>query len=423
MKNCSFFLSLLEKLHALVYSDSYKESAKVSPSDFSRRRKMSFVQYILFILQKTGRSLQAALNTFFQSMGEEPGSYSKQAFSKGRLRIKPEAILELFRFTVREFYSGADFQTFQGYRILAIDGTRLNLPNTDELEQEFGIQTSQGAPQVQALVSGLYDIQNKVMVDVRISSCHSSERIHAAEMIEGLREQTNQKNLILLDRGYPSAELLHQLHREGHAYVVRCCTEFVKGMKLSGDDCIIEHRFAKMKKQPLKLRVVKVRLSEEKVEILATNLFSQEFSTEKLAQIYKMRWGIETNYDNIKNKLCVENFTGVSKIAVLQDFYATMFLWNLTGMLAYELKDDIESQHRTEGNKNEYQLNISMTISTLKENVVELVMCENKRKSGRILRRIYKALYRSVVAVRPNRNFPRKRKHTALKFHNNSKQL
>lgn len=423
MKKHSFFSTLLENLHAMIYSVSYMESAKVSPSDFTRRRKMSFVQYILFILQKTGRSLQAALNTFFLSMGAEPGDYSKQAFSKGRLRIKPEAIRDLFDFTVQEFYNRADFQTFEGYRVLAIDGTRLNLPNTEELEREFGAQTSQGAPQVQALASGLYDIQNKVMVDVRISSCLSNERTHAAELIKKLQERPDLKNLIVMDRGYPSAELLHQLQNEGHAYVVRCCTEFVKGMKLSGDDCIIDHRFARMKKQPLKLRIVKVRLSEEKVEILATNLLSPVFSVEKLAQIYRMRWGIETSYDNIKNKLCVENFSGTSRIAVLQDFYATMFLWNLTGMLAFELKEDIEAQHRSEKNKNEYQLNISMTISTLKERVVELVMCENKRKSRRILRQIQKALHKSVVAVSTNRSFPRKRKHTALRFHNNSKAI
>lgn len=422
MKKNSFFLTLLENLHTMIYSVSYMESAKVRPSDFTRRRKMSFVQYILFILQKSGRSLQAALNTFFLSMGEEPGDYSKQAFSKGRLRIKPEAIRELFDFTVRDFYARADFQTFNGYRVLAIDGTRLNLPNTEELAQEYGVQSSQGTPQVQALVSGLYDVQNKVMVDVCISSCRSSERTHAAELINGLSKLPEQKNLILMDRGYPSAELLHQLQNSGYAYVVRCSSEFIKGMKLTGNDCIIEHRFARMKKHPLKLRVVKVRLSEETVEILATNLFSKEYSEKTLAEIYKMRWDIETNYDNIKNKLCVENFSGTSKTVILQDFYATMFLWNLTGMLAYELKEDIEALHRNEENQNEYRLNISMTISTLKERVVELILCENKRKSRRILRQIYKALHKSVVAVSSeNRSFPRKRKHTALKFHNNSK--
>lgn len=416
-----FFETLLEKLHSMIYSNSYMENAKVNPKDFTRRRKMNFVQYILFILQKTGRSLQAALNTFFLSMGSEPGYYSKQAFSKGRLRIKPEAIRQLFDFTVQDFYNRAEYKTFEGYRILAIDGTKLNLPNTAELGNEFGVQTSQGAPQVQALVSGLYDIQNKVMVDTRIESCNSSERDHAAELIAGLRKQPSIKNLIVMDRGYPSAELLHQIQNEGHSYVVRCCTEFIRAMKLNGDDCVVEHCFARTKKSPLKLRIVKIHLPDGKQEIIATNLLSKEFSPNKLAQIYKMRWGIEINYNNIKNKLCVENFTGTSKIVILQDFYATMLLWNLTGMMAYDLQEEIESAHNSNSNKNEYKLNITMTISTLKERVIELVMCESKRKSKRILRQIKNSLKKSVVAISRNRNFPRKRKHSALKFHNNSK--
>lgn len=421
MKIAAFFANLLEKYYIMLYSVAYMESAKATPSAFTRRRKMSFVQYILFILQKTGRSLQAGLNTFFVSMGEEPGSYSRQAFSQGRLRIRPEAILELFTFGVKEFYAGVEYRTFDGYRVLAIDGTKLNLPNTDELEQEFGVQRTSGAPQVQALVSGMYDILNGIMVDVRISPCKKNERTHAAELIGSLREQPVQKNLIVMDRGYPSAELLHLLESEGHSYVVRCSSEFTVGMKLRGNDCIVEHRFSCMKQHPLKIRVVKLPLPDGKVEILATNLFDKSFSISKLAQIYRMRWEIETNFNNIKNRLCVENFTGTNRIVILQDFYATMMLWNLAAILMYEMKDDIEVLHQSDINKNEYHLNVSMTISTLKEHVVEMVACGSKRKIARILRQIHKALYRSVVVFRPDRSFPRRRKHLALKFHNNSK--
>ena len=383
---------------------------------------MSFTQYILFILHKTGRSLQAALNTFFASMGEEVGDYSKQAFSKGRLRIKPEAIGELFSLTAREFYSQAQYETLLGYRVLAIDGTKLNLPNTPELAKEFGVQMSKGEPQVQALVSGLYDVLNKIMVDVCISSCKSDERKHADELIQRLHKDTQTKNLIIMDRGYPSAELLHQLESNSQAYVIRCSSTFVKGMRCTGNDCIVEHRFAKLDK-PLKLRVVRAVLPKGTEEILITNLSANEISLQQLCQIYKLRWGIETNYDCIKNKLCVENFSGVGKIAVLQDFYATVFLWNLTGIMAFDLHDEIESAHRSKHNKHEYRLNISMTISALKERVVELVMCENQRKSGRILRQICKALQKSVVAVNNDRTFPRHCKHRSLKFHNNAKAL
>lgn len=418
------FAKLVDNLHALVYSASYMESAKKNKADFTRRRKMSFTQNILFILQKTGRSLQAGLNTFFQSMGEEPGDYSRQAFSKGRLRIKPEAIRTLFDFVVSEFYGDADYQTFEGYRVLAIDGTKLNLPNSVELATEFGVQKTAGAPQVQALASGLYDVLNNIMVDVRISPCCTNERDHAEELIFGLRDNCpDQKNLLLMDRGYPSAKLLHLLQDEGHAFVIRCSKEFVKGMTLPEDDCVIEHTFSSMRKRPIKLRMVKVQITEETEEILATNLYSNEISKEKLAQIYAMRWGIETSYNLIKNKLRVEDFTGISKTVILQDFYATMFLWNMAEVMAFDMAEDIEAAHRSDGNEYEYRLNMSMTISTLNERVIELVMCESKRRSRKILDQICKALRKSVVQVVPNRSNPRTRKHRSYAFHNNSKRI
>ena len=45
-----------------------------------------------------------------------------------------------------------------------------------------------------------------------------------------------------------------------------------------------------------------------------------------------MRWGIEIKYDELKNRLQIENFTGTTKIAIEQDFYATIYLSNMVEM-------------------------------------------------------------------------------------------
>jgi hypothetical protein len=38
-----------------------------------------------------------------------------------------------------------------------------------------------------------------------------------------------------------------------------------------------------------------------------------------------MRWGIEMKYDELKDRLQIENFTGTTKIAIEQDFYSTIY--------------------------------------------------------------------------------------------------
>ena len=92
--------------------------------DFSRQRKVGFGNTILIILNKTGKGLNAAIRTFRETIQKENENSSKQAFSKGRMRIKWEALREIFHDTVKEFYAEFDWKKYKGYRILAVDGTK-----------------------------------------------------------------------------------------------------------------------------------------------------------------------------------------------------------------------------------------------------------------------------------------------------------
>ena len=148
---------------------------------------MSFTDYIYVTVQNLKSSLQAGLNAFFDAQKDGQIEYSKQAFSKGRKRIKPEAFQELFQSVVDSFYEKAELADWKGYQLFGIDGTRLNLPCTNELAELYGIQTNQGAPQVQALVSCMYDLLNGMIVDTRFAHCRSSERAAAKDMIGSFR--------------------------------------------------------------------------------------------------------------------------------------------------------------------------------------------------------------------------------------------
>ena len=75
-------------------------------------------------------------------------TYSKQAFSKGRQRIRPEAFKELSDVAVNDLYSSFPTSTFRGYHLLAVDGSRLDLPTNPELKAQFGEQITSGASQI-----------------------------------------------------------------------------------------------------------------------------------------------------------------------------------------------------------------------------------------------------------------------------------
>ena len=421
MKFLHLYLEIIRHIRHTIYDEYFLRRSTMRQMDFSRRRKMDFTDYIQMTIQSQKSSLQTGLNTFFDTQKDGKIEYSKQAFSKGRQRIKPEAYQELFLSVVDDFYEKAVLSNWKGYQLFGIDGTRLNLPCTNELAELYGTQTSQGAPQVQALVSCLYDLLDGMIVDTRFAHCKSSERDAAKDMITSFHLPRLANPVFIMDRGYPSAELMEAIISAGHKFIMRCSTEFLRSMELPAQDNTLEYKFAKLK-EPLKLRIVKIQLPNGDTEYLATNIFDPQISLDDFKWAYQKRWGIETKYNDVKNKLEIENFTGYSPIAILQDFYATMFLANLAGVLEYELHEEIEAAHSTPENRYAYRMNIAATISELKRTVVEMLTTSSWAKRERLYTHMVARLTKSVVPVRQNRSAERVKRHKSMKYPNNMKR-
>ncbi len=55
-------------------------------------------------------------------------------------------------------------------------------------------------------------------------------------------------------------------------------------------------------------RVIRFKLTDDKYEVLITNLSNEEFTVDELKNIYAMRWGIETSFRNLKYSLSLMLF-------------------------------------------------------------------------------------------------------------------
>ena len=76
------------KIYDRINDKHFAEVSKMRKEDFTRQRKVGFGDTVLIILNKTGKGLNAAIRTFRETVKKENESYSKQAFSKGKMRIK-----------------------------------------------------------------------------------------------------------------------------------------------------------------------------------------------------------------------------------------------------------------------------------------------------------------------------------------------
>lgn len=90
--------------------------------DFTRNRKLPFRTVISILLSMEGRSLNSELLSFFGCLSNIP---SASAFIQQRAKISKEAFSSLFDLFVRLTDNNI---TYKGYRLLAADGSDIQIP-------------------------------------------------------------------------------------------------------------------------------------------------------------------------------------------------------------------------------------------------------------------------------------------------------
>lgn len=424
MTENTILLSIFTRIKNLICDRVFIEESKTKSSFFSRpsRCKLTFQMLVLFLLTAAKKSIQVELDLFLSEVNAMCLSYSKQAFSKRRNCVKWEAIRKIYQEATMQFYQEAKYETFHGYLLAAIDGSKLNLPDSEELSNAFGSQITGGTAQNQALASCAFDVLNELYLDAIIAPCKSSERALALQHIENIKKYAFDKVLYIFDRGYPSSELIQTVAENNRSYLFRCDKSFVRSMKLHGNDCTVQHRFAKLSNE-IELRVVRFMLNETTEEILVTNIPADELSVEEMKELYHLRWGIESSYNCAKNTIQLEDFSGISEMAVRQDFYAAMFLYNIGSIHIFEQKPAFDAAHNSKSNKYQYKQDRAVTIGILKPQVTRMVLTDSPLTKSLILLRIAHQTTRATTRIEPGRKFLRKKKHLSMKHPQNSRHV
>ena len=154
----------------------------------------------------------------------------------------------------------------------------------------------------------------------------------------------------------------------------------------------------------MKVRLIRVDLPNGEVEILMTSLLSsQKYPTKIFKELYFLRWGIETFYDELKNKIKVEYFTGYSKISILQDFFCAIFISNLQSIIVNDLQEELALKNQT--TKLNYKINSNLSYGFLKNRILELLFKESSLE--RVFFELQTLFLKHTIPIRTNRCNPR----------------
>ena len=359
---------------------------------FSRRRKLDFTSVISILLNMSGGSIASNLMDYFKF---DPASATASAFVQQRSKLKPEAMEYLFRHFSQELPA---LKTFLGYRLLAVDGSDLQIfpdPN-DTLSYYPG---TNGQKHYSLLhLNALFDLANRTYIDALIQkSREQNEHKALATMVD----RSLISNVILLaDRGYEAYNNLAHLQEKGWKYLIRIKdgqqgiangfdlpdtdefdmsfdlrltyrqTKDVRALCASDRNCYrlipatVRFDYLKPKNRKhdpvafyrLSFRIVRFRLSDSSFETVITNLDRDSFPPEQLKLLYAMRWGIETSFRRLKYTVGLVQLHSKKADHIFQEIFAAFIMYNFFELITSSVV--IQKPH----SKYSYSVNFSSAV-------------------------------------------------------------
>ena len=319
-----------------------------------------------------------------------------------------------------------------------MDGSSCNVPLTETNVNTYGNTSKRGGKErPQIGISCLYDVINRMIIDMKTNMCKFDERTEALYHVDRATEVIGKlPRIYVFDRGYPSGPFLIDMMERGELFIIRLPSAvFKKEQKsMKTDDEWINIVFDKSrinaqmnigkhgnaekleKAGSINLRFVKIKLTADSDEYLITNLQTKDINTEQISQLYKMRWGIETAFDDMKNKLELENFTGSTPIIMEQDIYSTGYLYNIMNDI---IQDAEKERNDTDNNyMHKMQINRNIAIGIVKGDVIRLLLEKNAAKREEIMENIIQEINNNLLPVRTGRKYCRTKGQLASKYSN-----
>ena len=344
--------------------------------DFTRNRKLTFSTLISFILNMHGGSITNEVIDYFLKGG---CIVSPSAVVQMRGKLKAEAFRALLLGFTRQMEEVMNPRTENGLRILAVDGSDIQMPvNPDDVESFFPGANGQ-KPYNLAHLNALYDLKQRIYLDAVIQK-RLNWNEHKA-LIKMAEDSAIENALVIADRGYEAYNNLAHLQERGWFYLIRIKdgrTGIVSGLDIPNADefdleismnltrsltnevkelCKDKNHYRYIPQNMnfdylpllkgtygtkpvfynLNYRVVRVRINDELMETLVTNLPVEQYPPDKLKELYALRWGIETSFRSLKYTVGMLHYHSKKAECIFQEVFASLIIYNFTEWITVQV--------------------------------------------------------------------------------------
>jgi hypothetical protein len=411
--------------------------------DFTRNRKLTFSTLISFILNMHGGSITNEVIDYFLKGG---CIVSPSAVVQMRDKLKAEAFRALLLGFTRQMEEVMNPRTESGLRILAVDGSDIQMPvDPDDVESFFPGANGQ-KPYNLAHLNALYDLKQRIYLDAVIQK-RLNWNEHKA-LIKMAEDSAIENALVIADRGYESYNNLAHLQERGWFYLMRIKdgrTGIVSGLDIPNADefdleismnltrsltnevkelCKDKNHYRYIPQNMnfdylpllkgtygtkpvfynLNYRVVRVRINDELMETLVTNLPVEQYPPDKLKELYALRWGIETSFRSLKYTVGMLHYHSKKAECIFQEVFASLIIYNFTEWITAQV---IIQKPKC---KHTYKVNFTAAVHLCRKLLSEKMHPPD----------VEELIAKYIVPIRPNRNYERRLskrgKVTAINF-------
>lgn len=407
-----------ELLHAInLTADDLPICVKRPGKDFSRKRKLRLSTMLRMLIGMGGGSLSKELFDWFW---HSPNVATASAFVQQRNKIRPEAIKMIFdRFVA----SSTPVATFQGYRLFAVDGSDLRLPSNPN--DEFSLIKNADGQKPYNLVhlNAMFDLLSKVYVD---ASVQGKKGMNEHKALVSMVDQSRipGKVIVLMDRGYESFNNIAHFQEKNWNFIIRAKDSYgiISNLRLPDTDefdvnvsltltrrqtketlaLLAAHPERYRWIQPhttfdyiglkqsnmydLHFRVVRFPIANGNYETVYTNLDAKIFPAEQIRELYRLRWGIETSFRDLKYAIGLSSLHSKKHSFLLQEIFARLIHYNYVSLIA----------RRVPSPKGK-QINFSTAV----------LVCRQFLKKKITAAQLFKLLSKQLTPVRPGRQYKR----------------
>ena len=392
-------------------------------SDFTRNRKLSFSEIINIMIKLQSKSLPNEMLDYFDHDVSTP---TVSAFIQQREKILFEGWEYLLHRFIEEGYMLAS-PLYRGYRLLACDGSDINIFRNPNDPDTFIHEGERGYNAIH--LNALYDLQAGTYCDIQMQG---KKKLHERKALNTMidRYSYDIPSIIIADRGYESFNVFAHCMRKNIHFLIRMKDVSSNGILSAYDlpseeefdtyiETILTRRHTKETisnpdtytilapgtdfdfldstntTYPIRFRIVCFQVTGGKYVSVATTLPEEEFTLEEIKNLYRMRWGEETSFRELKYTIGLINFHSKRRDLIEQEVVARIILYNFCQMVTQHAAEEL-SKTESDTGKYRYKINFATTVN----------ICRAYLKSGGDENDLLKLIQKHLSSIKCDAKYP-----------------